>query len=149
MNTLLDIYNKVNTYGNVRNMEFKVETPGHITYTFPLNKSEESSPGVIHGGSVAGFMDAVMGVAALSLATESGNLVSTVEFKLNFLAPVYSSDVLKGEGKVIFSGKRIYVTEGKIWNQDDVLISMATGTFNAYPAEKSAVKHLLDAHLPK
>ena len=145
MNTLLEIYNKVNTYGNVRNMEFTVIVPGHIKYTFPLNSNEESSPGVVHGGSVAGFMDAVMGVAALSLATEKGNLVSTVEFKLNFLAPVFSTDVLKGEGMVVFSGKRIYVTEGKIWNQDNVLVAMATGTFNAYPAEKSAVKHLINS----
>ena len=143
MNSLLEIYNRVNTYGNSRNMQFTVLEPGHIKYTYALKPSEESSPGVVHGGSVAGFMDAVMGVAALSLATERGNLVSTVEFKLNFLAPVLSNDHLKGVGKVIFSGKRIYVTEGKIWNQDNTLVAMATGTFNAYPAEKSAVKHLV------
>lgn len=140
----MEIYNKVNQFGNLNQMKFEVLKPGHVTYTLPVDVQHESSPGVMHGGFMAAFMDAVMGVAALSLTTEKGHLTSTVEFKLNFLKPVKTGEKLRGFGVVQHEGRRILVAEGKIYNEKDELVALGLGTFNSYPVEKSAVAHLMD-----
>jgi len=80
-----------------------------------------------------------MGVAALTTSAKSLCLVSTVEFKINYLKPVFLGDVLTGKGVVISAGKRIIVAKGEIYNQKGELISVATGTFNAYPYQKSGM----------
>lgn len=146
MNKLLQIYNKVNTFGNLNGMEFKILKPGDVQYTFTVMPEHESSPGVLHGGVMAAYMDAVMGVASLSLTTERGYLTSTVEFKINFLKPILTGQIIKGEGKVLREGKRSIVAEGKIYNETGELVATGLGTFNAYPAENSAVAHLLNPH---
>jgi acyl-coenzyme A thioesterase PaaI-like protein len=65
--------------------------------------------------------------------------VSTVEFKLNFFAPIHEGDVLIGRGKVIFAGKRLMSSEGTIYseNRNMEVVCKGLGTFNAYPANKN------------
>ena len=98
-----------------------------------------ATPVAAHGGAVAGFMDGILGVAALSVSAMESNLVSTIEFKINFLNPVYESDLLFGIGTVVQKGKRIIIASGEIVckNRNNQLIAKAIGTFNAYPFEKS------------
>jgi uncharacterized protein (TIGR00369 family) len=99
-----------------------------------------ATPTTAHGGIIAGYMDAVLGLAALYVSSENACLVSTVEFKINFISPVRVGDVLIGEGRVISKGKRIIVAEGKIYQAGSGdLVATATGTFNAYPYEKSGM----------
>jgi acyl-coenzyme A thioesterase PaaI-like protein len=85
-----------------------------------------------------------LGVAALSASCHDGKLVSTVEFKINYLAPAGLGDILLGEGRVIQKGNRIMVSEGEIRLKDSrKLIAKGTGTFSAYPLEKSNIlEHL-------
>ena len=86
-------------------------------------------------------MDGIIGVAALYVSAENGNLVSTVEFKINYFSPVRLGDVLIGKGKVISAGNRIIVAEGNIINEKtDKIVAKAMGTFNAYPYQKSGMK---------
>jgi len=80
-----------------------------------------------------------MGVAALTASAKNLSLVSTVEFKINYLKPAFLGDVLIGKGTIISEGKRIIIAQGEITNQKGELISIATGTFNAYPYEKSGM----------
>lgn len=140
----MEIYNKVNQFGNLNQMKFEVLKPGNVVYTLPVESQHESSPGVMHGGFMAAFMDAIMGVATLSLTTEKGHLTSTVEFKLNFLKPIKTGQKLTGYGVVQHQGSRILVTEGKVYNENNELVALGLGTFNSYPAEKSAVAHLIN-----
>ena len=57
--------------------------------------------------------------------------------KISFIAPGALNDELLGTAKVIKRGRRLLFVEGDIHNQDGKLIATATGTFNAYPAEKA------------
>ena len=63
---------------------------------------------------LAAYMDAIIGVAALSAVHHEGKYVTTVEFKLNFLAPARSGVELKGIGTVITKGKSTLVVSGKV-----------------------------------
>ena len=102
----IEIYKRINRFAQENGMELTVKTPGESHYEMIVLEKHISSPNVCHGGVVAGFMDSVLGSAALSIAFQSGALVSTVEFKINYFHPLYLGDKLIGRGKVDFEGKK-------------------------------------------
>jgi len=137
---LIETYQKTNQFGRYKGMELtKFEADG-IGYRMVVKPEHLATPTTAHGGVIAGYMDGILGLAALYVSSENANLVSTVEFKINFLAPVYLGDVLIGEGTVISKGNRIIVTHGTIHKEDSgQQVAIAMGTFNAYPYQKSGM----------
>ncbi len=137
MHDLLKIYNKVNAFGRFMGMELEVIQPGEVQYTMPVADLHLSNPLAAHGGAVSALMDGILGVSALSLSAESGRLVSTVEFKINYFRPVKPGMVLVGRGKVDFEGKRLISASGTIHDKESgVLLCTGSGTFNQYPADR-------------
>ena len=134
---ILEIYNKFNNFGRLFDMDYQVLHPGHIEYKMTVKEAHLATRTGMHGGAMSGLMDGVMGVAALSLVEKEGKAVSTIELKINFLSGVFLGDELKGEGLVIRKGNRVLFAEGKIFNQKNELVATGSGTFNAYPFEKS------------
>jgi uncharacterized protein (TIGR00369 family) len=143
---LIEIYHKTNHFGNENGMKLTIIEPGHIEYRMTILKSHLATKKAAHGGILAAFMDAILGVAALSKVKDEGKLVATVEFKINYIRPSFLNDELLGIGKVISQGKRILVSDGKIYNQKKELICTAIGTFNAYPIDKSDISEFLKKH---
>lgn len=68
--------------------------------------------GGFHGGAMAALADIVGGYAGLTVAPE-GMEVTTVEFKINFLAAFQSGEIV-GRGRVVRGGKRIIVTAADV-----------------------------------
>jgi uncharacterized protein (TIGR00369 family) len=134
---ILEIYNKYNNFGRLFDMDYRVIEPGHIEYKMVVKDAHLATPTAMHGGAMSGFMDGVMGVAALSAVEFENKAVSTIEFKINYLSAVFLGDELIGIGIVLRKGKRILIAEGKIYNQNNELVATASGTFNAYSFEKS------------
>ncbi|RZK20406.1 MAG: hotdog fold thioesterase [Hymenobacter sp.] len=100
-----------------------------------------SSPGVAHGGVLAGLLAAALGAAALTLAFTTGELVSTVEFKISYLQPVRFGDELRAVAQVDHAGKSLLVSSGTIYRwapgEDfETAVAQGLGTFNRYPAGK-------------
>ena len=140
----MTLYNQVNEYGRVNGIEFNIISPGEIEYTMTIKKEHLSQPFAAHGGAIAGFMDALLGVCALSLSSETDNLVSTVEFKINYLNPALEGDKLKGYASVLKEGKSLIISQGGIKSTNrNVLIASGIGTFNKYKIEKSPLNNLL------
>jgi uncharacterized protein (TIGR00369 family) len=110
-----------------------------------IGEAHLSSPGTCHGGVVAGLMDAALGAAALSLAFTAGELVSTVEFKINYLHPVRLHDHLVARAIVEHNGKTLVVSSASIScpTRDNVVVARGMGTFNRYPADKRDFHRLL------
>jgi uncharacterized protein (TIGR00369 family) len=136
---LLSLYSQTNQFGKLNGMELLSHSDGKIEYVMTIKQIHLATPTAAHGGVLAAYMDGVMGVAALTSSAKNKCLVSTVEFKINYLKPVLLGDVLTGKGSVISAGKRIIITKGEIFNQKNELVSIATGTFNAYPYQKSGM----------
>lgn len=132
-------YIKDNNFGRVVGMDFKIIEPGVVHYFLKINESHLSTPRATHGGVIAAMMDGVLGVAALSKTVLENRIVSTVEFKINYLAPSLLGDELMGVGKIENAGKRLMITSGDIvcTNRNNLVIAKAMGTFNAYPVEKA------------
>ncbi len=139
MNPILKKYNEINKFGLLIGLELKVIKPGKVEYRMHITEDHLSNPSAAHGGAVAAMMDGILGVSALSLAVEKDRLVSTVEFKINYYAPVKPGDKLVGVGEVVFEGNRLISSEGNIYceNNDMKLVCKGLGTFNAYPVAKN------------
>lgn len=136
---IIEQYIKDNHFGRILGMHFKIVEPGLVHYFLTINEDHLSTPRATHGGVIAAMMDGVLGVAALSKTVADNRIVSTVEFKINYLSPSLLGDELMGIGKIESQGKRIIVTSGEIicTNRGNIAVAKAIGTFNAYPLEKA------------
>lgn len=139
MHEALKKYNEVNAFGKYIGMEMHVIRPGEVEYRMKVTENHLSNPFAAHGGAISALMDGILGVSALSLSVERNELVSTVEFKLNYYAPIRPNHELLGRGKVTFEGKKLIFSEGTIYaeNENMKVVSKGLGTFNAYPIEKN------------
>lgn len=136
---LIERYISTNNFGNTLGMDFKIIEPGLIHYFLKIKPLHLATSKAAHGGVISALMDGVLGIAALSIVVEEKKAVSTVEFKINFLAPALLNDDLMGIGKVEQKGNRLIITSGDIFctNRNNITIAKAIGTFNAYPVEKA------------
>ena len=131
---ILDLYNQMNNFGRLNNMVFEVINPGEIIYHFTPNSNHLATTTAVHGGVLSAYMDAIIGVAALSAVCEENKLVSTVEFKINYLLPAFCDKKLTGKGRVISKGNSILVSTGEIINEENKVIAVGQGTFKSYPS---------------
>lgn len=136
MNTQ-ELYEKYNNFDKEFGLKLSVKSPGVVIYEMEIKDKHLSSPKVGHGASVAAMMDAILGTTALSKVYDNGNLVSTVEFKINYFKPIFKNDILIATGEIEFEGKSLIVTTGRIVKKESgELVSKGMGTFNIYPMSK-------------
>lgn len=141
MDEFVKQFKAMNHFDRNNGFEFDIIKPGEVVYHMSVKTQHMSSPMAAHGGSVAGFMDCVLGLPALTLAVSQGSLTSTVEFKMNYLKPVREHDQLTGHGRVVSAGKTLIITQAEIKNQNGVLVAIGQGTFNIYPKDKREDLH--------
>jgi uncharacterized protein (TIGR00369 family) len=139
----IELYNQFNQFGKDNKLKLTLIEPGKISYEMKVLPKHLATPKAIHGGMLSAMMDAVMGVASLSAVANENKLVATIEFKISYLNPAFLGDTLTGNGSVDKKGNRIIFTSGEILNQNNQVIAKATGTFNAYPIEKSDLKEFI------
>ena len=139
--TIIEQYIAHNNFGKILGMDFKIIEPGTVHYFMTIKEEHLATPKAAHGGVIAALMDGVLGVAALSNVVEQKKVVSTVEFKINYLSPALLGDQLFGIGKVEQLGNRIIITSGDIicTNRNNITVAKGMGTFNAYPFEKAVL----------
>lgn len=138
-NNLIEKYIANNHFGKLIGMDFKIITDGSIEYYLTINKNHLATPNSAHGGVIASLVDAALGVAGLSMVYKENKVVSTVEYKTNFINPALINDELKAVAKVEQRGKRILIISCDVFaiNRNNTLIAKALGTFNAYDAVKA------------
>ncbi len=86
--------------------------PGRVTLALPYSDRVTQQQGGFHGGAMGALADIAGGYAALTVAPE-GMEVSTVEYKINFLA-AFQGGELQATGRVSKAGKRIIVTTAEV-----------------------------------
>ncbi|MBS1646857.1 MAG: PaaI family thioesterase [Bacteroidetes bacterium] len=138
MNIIIEKYIEFNKFGKELGLHFEIEAPGVVHHRLTIKPQHLATPAAVHGGVIAAMMDAVLGVAALSISSQNMNIVSTVEFKINYFNPCLLGDELIGESYIERAGKRIIIVSGviKTANRNNEIIAKAMGTFNSYPALK-------------
>jgi uncharacterized protein (TIGR00369 family) len=86
--------------------------PGTVTLTLPYSDRVTQQQGGFHGGAMGALADIAGGYAGLTVAPD-GMEVTTVEYKINFLA-AFQGGELQATGRVLKGGKRIIVTTADV-----------------------------------
>lgn len=137
--SLIDKYRLQNQFGRLIGMDFTIIKAGEVDYKLTLVEKHLATPKAAHGGLISSLVDAALGVAGLSAVYEENKVVSTVEYKLNFLNPALLNDELLAKAKVEQKGKRLLIISCDVYavNRNNLLIAKALGTFNSYDATKA------------
>ncbi|MCW3076523.1 MAG: hypothetical protein JWO32_1132 [Bacteroidetes bacterium] len=137
--TLIEYYIQNNFYGKLLGMDFEIIEEGVVEYRMTIGQKHLATPYAAHGGVVSSLVDSALGVAGLSAVYKENKVVSTVEYKLNFLSPALPDDKLVARAKVEHKGKRLLIISCDVFciNRENKLIAKALGTFNAYDAAKA------------
>ena len=133
----LEYYKRVNHFAQENGEELTVHAPGDVSIRMPILDRHLSSPKTAHGGALAGFMDSLLGAAALTKSLERGMLCATVEFKINYYTPAHLGEVLVGKASIVHEGRSLITTVADVFLEDETTrIAGGNGTFNVYPFDK-------------
>ncbi|MBA2612226.1 MAG: PaaI family thioesterase [Bacteroidetes bacterium] len=137
--TLIERYIENNFFGKFIGMDFKIISEGLVEYSLVIKKEHLSTPNAAHGGVTSALIDGALGVAGLSCVYKENKVVSTIEYKLNFLSPALLGDHLIAKAKVEQKGKRILIITCDVFcsNRENKLLAKSLGTFNAYDASRA------------
>lgn len=86
--------------------------PGLCELALPHSERVTQQQGGFHGGAMGSLADIAGGYAAMTMVGPDSE-VTTVEYKINFLAG-FSSGELRAIGRVVKAGKRIIVTTAEV-----------------------------------
>jgi acyl-CoA thioesterase len=100
---------------------------GRARFELEVGARHLNPNGVLHGGVIYSLADTAMGAALVSLL-DGREQCSTLEIKMNYLAPV-TGGTIAAEASVVERTKRIGVLEAKVYGDGDRMVALATGTF--------------------
>ena len=89
---------------------------GLCEIALPYSERVTQQQGSFHGGAMGALADIAGGYAALTVAPPEAE-VTTVEYKINFMA-AFRSGELRATGRVVRAGKRIIVTTADVMHVD-------------------------------
>ena len=86
--------------------------PGLCEVALPWSERVTQQQGSFHGGAMGALADIAGGYAALTVTAEDSE-VTTVEYKINFMAG-FKDGELRALGRVAKAGRRIIVTTAEV-----------------------------------
>ena len=90
---------------------------GLVEIALPYSEKVTQQRNGFHGGAMGALADIDGGYAGLTVL-DDGMDVTTVEYKINFLA-AFQGGELRATGRVVRAGRRIIVTTAEIFHVDD------------------------------
>ncbi len=100
--------------------------PGRAVFEFAADGRYANPMGTLHGGILATLADSAMGLA-YAATLQDGESFTTLEVKINFLKPVWSSR-LTATGRLIKGGHQVGLLECSIADDRGSLVAHATST---------------------
>ncbi len=118
---------------------FGIQVPelgrGYARFVLPFRPEFHNSQGFMQGGVIAALADEAVAYALFSLVQE-GEMISTVEMKINFLAPVQDGAV-EARARIAKRGRTISLGEVEV-SQDQRLIAKGLCTYIHLPPQHAA-----------
>lgn len=100
--------------------------PGIATFVMEVDERHHNPMGSVHGGILGDLADAAMGYSVISTLAPDETF-TTIEFKVNFLRPVFSGG-LRCQAKVETRGKTIAYAVADVLNDDGKVVAKAVST---------------------
>ncbi|RPJ38350.1 MAG: PaaI family thioesterase [Deltaproteobacteria bacterium] len=116
---------------------------GFARFRMPFRRELMQAYGVAHGGAITSLADTAVAFALMTLI-QPGERVTTVEMKINILAPVVEGELI-GESRVIQKGKRLALADMDVKDEKGKLIAKGLATYmilSPGQKEESGVKSL-------
>jgi len=104
----------------IKEGESKIQMPFKQGLTHPYR--------IVHGGAIASLADSGVAMALISLV-EPKDRIATIEFKINFFAPV-SKGNLEAQAKIIHKGSKTAVGEVEVKNEEGKLVAKVIATYS-------------------
>lgn len=113
-----------------KTMGMKAISASHEMVEFEgIATSEHLNPaGGVHGGFAATILDSVTGCIVMANLEDAKTPYATLDLSVKMLRPVPVNQKLKAVGKLINISKRIAVSEGKLFSEENKLLAHATAT---------------------
>ncbi len=115
-------------YYKLLGMEIMEIKEGECKIEMPFKKDLTHPYRIMHGGAIASLADSSVAMALISVV-EPRDRFTTIEFKINFFAPV-SKGKLEAHGKIIHKGSKTAVGEVEVKNEEGKLIAKLIATYN-------------------
>jgi uncharacterized protein (TIGR00369 family) len=90
--------------------------PGLCEVALPYSENVNQQQGGFHGGAMGALADIAGGYAALTQVPDDSE-VTTVEYKINFLAGFQGGE-LRATGRVVKAGRRLIITTADVMHVD-------------------------------
>jgi uncharacterized protein (TIGR00369 family) len=100
---------------------------GFARFRMPFRKELIQVNGVVHGGAIASLADTAVAFALMTLI-QRGQQVTTVEFKINFLAPV-DKGIMIGEARIVNKGRKVVMADMEVKNEEGKLLAKGLATY--------------------
>ena len=106
---------------------------GRVVITIVPTPAHLNPWGTVHGGLSATLLDSCMGLAVQS-TLEKGFGSTTLEFKISLVRAITpETGVIRAEGKVLNSGRRVGTAEGRVTDNKGRLLAHGTTTCLVFP----------------
>jgi len=128
--TIKDLVNSA-PYFRLESMTVLDLGPGTSRVEIEVQKKHLQPFGMIHGGVYSGLIDAAGFWAAYTQVAED-QVLTTVEMKLNYLAPANSGRLI-GLGRCLKLGKTLGLAEARIENEDGQFLAHGLVTMMVVP----------------
>lgn len=125
-NALREHANQVPMYKLI-GMEVVEVRPGYSRFRLPFRKELTQPFGVLHGGALAAVADSAVAIALWGLLG-ADKMFTTIEMKINFIAPISSGEVI-AEGNIIHCGRRTAIGDVTLKDQDNRLVAKCLATY--------------------
>jgi uncharacterized protein (TIGR00369 family) len=100
---------------------------GFARFRMPFRRELVQAYGVAHGGAITSLADTAVAFALMTLI-RPGERVTTVEMKINFLAPVSEGELI-GESRVVQKGKRLALADMEVKDGSGKLVAKGLATY--------------------
>jgi uncharacterized protein (TIGR00369 family) len=101
---------------------------GETVVVLPCSKWLSSSAGTIQGGFTAMLAESAMTSAAFSTAS-ADTAVATLDFKVNYLRPVFpDGNEMTARARILHRGRTLVVATAELTNTEGKLVALATGS---------------------
>ncbi len=118
-------------YFSLLSMEIKDLQWGSSILEIQLSEKHLQPFGFVHGGAIASILDAATFWAVFP-QVENGMGLTTVEIKVNFLAPAQKGKLI-AKGRCIRLGKTLALGDAEIRNHEGGLVAHGTATMMVMP----------------
>ena len=115
-------------YYQLLGMEVMESKEGESKIQMPFKQGLTHPYRIVHGGAIASLADSGVAMALISLV-EPTDRFTTIEFKINFFAPV-SKGTLEAHAKIIYKGSKTAVGEVEVKNGEGKLVAKLIATYS-------------------